>query len=168
MSVLGSRFASRSRSRSAKFELILTTRCQYQGVPYSANCFIWSLIEHIYMSCTISDSFNWGCKLELKFTLKLKIWNLSSDCFVLAVTLGIEGPVGYSGIRGLLGGVGAIWEHQGIGGVRGVLGASRDSRYSRTKRGIWGIGGLLAVVGTIWQHQRGIKGCRGVRGILGV
>ena len=27
--------------------------------PNSANCFKWALIEHIDMSSTISDSFNW-------------------------------------------------------------------------------------------------------------
>ena len=31
MSVPGGRSAGRSRDRSAKFELILTTRCHYQG-----------------------------------------------------------------------------------------------------------------------------------------
>ena len=33
----GGRSASRSRGRSAKFELILTTRCQYQGVDLPAD-----------------------------------------------------------------------------------------------------------------------------------
>ena len=37
MSVLGGRSASRSRGRSAKFELILTTRCQYWGVDLPAD-----------------------------------------------------------------------------------------------------------------------------------
>ena len=49
-----------------------------------------------------------------------KLTNENNDHRKLAGTLGIQGLEGYRGIRkhwGLLGGVGAIWGHQGVSGV---------------------------------------------------
>ena len=124
------RSAERSRGRSAKFEIILTTWCHYQGVPNSANCFKWVLIETIYTSSTISDSFNWRHKLELKFTLKLKIWSLRSklECWPFHMSTdsrywGTRRGIGGIRALGLLGGVGGcLGASGGIGEATGVLG----------------------------------------------